>query len=310
MGGMSGPTFSVIMPVYNHAAYVDGAIASVVAQTREDWELWIVNDGSTDDSATIADRWAWRDNRIHLIHQPNAGPAAARNEGFRRTRAPWLAFLDSDDLYYPDTLAAYGEFIDAHPDVSFFYGYRYRLTADGSVTELPPHFQQVVTGAAELFGSMYLSHLCVCYRRELFATVGGYDERLHNAEDYDLYLRLSRHTPFHPLGRATGLRRRHGCNISRRTGHNRMVQAAVLRRYFEQLGGRDVLDADFVARHLGKTYYAAGKQYFKERCFAQADAALRAAVGFRPTAKDVTLRLLALALRPVGRRNAGEPPQL
>jgi len=302
--------FSVIMPVYNHEQYVHEAIGSVVAQTFEDWELWAVDDGSTDEAGQILDRWAERERRIHVLHQANAGPAVARNVGFRRSRGPWLAFLDSDDVFFPDTLAAYREFIQSHPDVRFLYGYRHRLNDDGTTTELPGEFQDAPTGAAELFVRMHLSHLCVCYRRELLEAVGGYDERLRSVEDYDLYLRLSAKTDFHPLGKATGLRRRHDTNLSEQSGYSRMVQAAVLRRYVEHFGGRDVLGADLIARRLGQIHYAAGRQYFKQRCFAQSLAALQTSISQEPTIKARGLRLLGRLLRPFGTRDDREPPQL
>lgn len=309
------PTFSIVMPSYNHAAYVAATIESVITQTFTDWELWIVDDGSTDGSAAIVDEWAAKDERIHALHQANAGPAAARNAGVARCRAQWIAFIDSDDVFYPHALQAYADFIAANPEATFIYGYRHRLNDDGSVTELSGEFQDRITGSAELFGRMYLSHLCVCYRRELLEKVGGYDERLRSVEDYDLYLRMSLHTRFWPIGQATGLRRRHETNLSRQTGYSRTLQAAVLQRFIDS-GGRDVLDDALIHRRLGKIYYSAGRQYFKERCYVQAIDALgtalnlpRAGRGFS-TFKAVILLILSHALVFLGCRDERTPPDL
>ncbi len=310
MNDSDPPMFSIVMPVYNHAAYVGEAIESVLAQTWTDWELHVVDDGSTDGSGRIVADWAAKDRRIHAVTQANAGPAAARNNGARRTRGPWLAYLDSDDIYYPDALAHYADFIARCPEATFIYGYRHRLTANGAKVELPGEFQDHITGTNELFGRMYLSHLCVCYRRELLATAGGYDERLRSVEDYDLYLRMSMHTKFWPLGKPTGLRRRHGSNISRQTGYSRMLQGAILQRFVERHGGRDVLEPAQVARRLGKIYYAAGRQYFKSRCFAQAGKALKKALGYKSTFKGCLLLVLANALAILGRRDRREFPEL
>jgi len=304
------PTFSVIMPLYNHAGYLVAAAESVLAQTCGDWELCIVDDGSTDGSGRLADELAARDERISAIHQANAGPAAARNAALARTSAPWLTYIDSDDVWLPDALASYGEFIAASPEAQFIYGYRHRLNADGTVTELPGELQRRPTGPAELFARMYLSHLCVCYRRELIDLAGGYDERLGTCEDYELYLRLSLLTPLCPLGRPTGLRRRHAANISRQTGHSRLLQAMILQRFIDRQGGAAVVPPDVVRRRLGKLYYAAGRQYFKSRCFAQARRAIAQAHQHRRTVRSTAVGALSRLLAPLGRTDDTPLPNL
>ena len=307
---MSEPTFSVIMPVYNHAAYVGEAVGSVRGQSLADWELIIVDDGSTDGSAEVAAEAAGGDERISLLRQANAGPAGARNAGVARARGEWLAFLDSDDVWYPDALAGYAQAIAAHPDERFFHGYRHRLGADGTVTELAGQFQDAPTGPAELFDRMFLSHLCVCYRRELLDAVGGYDESLRSCEDYELYLRIGLRTRFVPLGRATGLRRRHGTNISRQTGHSRYLEAEVLRRFVARQGGSEAVGPEQVRRRLARLYYAAGRQYFKARCFAKSARALSESLRRRRSAKAVGLRMLVALLKPLSRDDGRELPRL
>jgi len=144
-------TFSVIMPVYNHAEYVRAAVESVIGQTRRDWELIAVDDGSIDSSGEVVASLAARDGRITVIRQDNAGPAAARNTAIARARGKWLTFMDSDDVWFPEALAHYADYIADHPGAQFIHGYRHRLNADGSVTELAGEFQDRPTGTAELF---------------------------------------------------------------------------------------------------------------------------------------------------------------
>ncbi len=300
------PTFSVIMPVYNHAAYVAEAIRSVQAQTRRDWELIVVDDGSTDGSAAIAESLAADDERIAVLHQPNAGPATARNAALARAKAAWLTFLDSDDLWLPDALQGYAQYIAEHPEARFIYGYRDRLNADGSVTRLEGEYQDKPTGAAELFQRMFLSHLCVCYRRELIDQAGPYDPTLRRCEDYELYLRISRYCRFEPIGRATGLRRRHGTNLSRQTGASRTLEADLLRRFVEEPGGKELIPPETVRRRLGTLYYAAGRQYFKAGRFADALKVFRISRSYRGSVKGRVLAALCLVLRPLGRR--GDSP--
>ncbi len=302
--------FSVIMPVYNHGAYVDQAIESVHRQSFTDWELVIVNDGSTDESGRIADSWAARDGRIRVIHQANAGPAAARNRGIAESAGPWLAFLDSDDVYLPGALTDFHQFIAAHLQTRFVYGWRHRLGEDGKVTEVAGEYQDRPTGPAELFQRMYLSHPSLCYRRDLLEQVGGYDRRLRTLEDYDLYLRMSLIARFDPLGKATALRRRHKANISRQSGFSRLLEGAVLRRFLDPLEGRRLLDPSLIDRRLAKVYYAAGREYFKSGCFANAAAALGISVGYRRTAKAAVLKALCTLLAPLGRRDDRQVPPL
>ena len=304
------PTFSVIMPVYNHVDYVREAVESVLAQTRGDWELIIVDDGSTDGGAKLVDELAQRDERFRVLHQANAGPAAARNAALALARADWVAFLDSDDTWLPETLRQYADFIDQHPHVEFIHGYRHRLNPDGSITELSGEYQDRPTGTAELFERMYLSHLCVCYRRSLFDKAGTYDAALRSCEDYDLYLRLSRHCSFEPLGKATGLRRRHGTNISRQTGTSRMLEAEVLRRFVERQGGAEVLDEAVIRRRLGRLYYAAERQYFKARCYRQALWSARCAHRHRRTLKSTAVQVLSALLLPLGTTDGRQTPAL
>ena len=98
------PVVSVVMPAFNCAAYIDAALDSLARQTLPDWECLCVDDGSTDDTAARLDAWAARDARVSVVHQPNAGPSAARNRGMDDARGEFLFFLDADDLLHPEAL--------------------------------------------------------------------------------------------------------------------------------------------------------------------------------------------------------------
>lgn len=118
---MNRTSISIIMPLYNTEAYVAAAIESVLAQTFHDWELIVVNDGSTDGSLDILKRFADADPRIMLLDQPNKGVSAARNNGLSVARGKYIYFLDSDDEIVPDTLKMCIEYCDANLlDVIFF----------------------------------------------------------------------------------------------------------------------------------------------------------------------------------------------
>jgi len=302
--------FSVVMPVYNHADYVAQSVRSVQRQTCGDWELVIVDDGSTDGSGRVVDDLARGDERIAVIHQPNAGPAAARNTALSRARGDWIAFLDSDDLWVPENLDHYARFIREHPEARFIHGYRHRLNADGSVTTSPGEFQDRPTGTAELFGRMYLAGLCVCIHRKLFEKVGAYDVAAPACEDYDLYLRMSLYCEFYPLNEQTGLRRRHETNISRRTGRSRMIEGEVLRRFAERVAGHGLLDPAAVARRLGRVYATAAWAYLRQRRSREALAAIRRAHHYRRTFRSCLTAVLSCLQLPFARRGRCDLPEL
>lgn len=128
---MSTPRFSVVVPVRNGARWLPEALASVERQTREDWELLVVDDGSTDDSAAIARGVA--DARVTVLQQPNAGPLAARRSGLARARGEAIVFLDADDRLRPDALAHFAATFDRAPHATLVYGDRVLVDTGGRV---------------------------------------------------------------------------------------------------------------------------------------------------------------------------------
>jgi len=302
--------FSIIMPVYNHAAYIDEAIRSVRDQTFEDWELIVVDDGSTDGSADIARRHAEADARITVLRQANAGAPAARNAAARRARADWLAFLDSDDLWYADALETYARKIAELPDAQFIYGYRDRLNADGSVTRLTGQFQEAPTGPKELFGRMFISVIVACLSKSLFQRAGGFDEGLRGCEDYELFLRLGLDVRFYPIGRSVALRRRHESNVSARSGFSRFLEAEVLRRFVERQGGDGLIQPELAATRLARIYRSSGWEYLRRRHARQGIVALRRSLSCRWTVKAAVLKVICGLLLPFDRDDGRDLPWL
>lgn len=98
------PFFSIVIPVYNVAPYLGECLDSLLAQTCSDWEAICVDDGSSDGSETILDTYAEKDSRIRVFHQKNGGVSSARNHGLEMVQGEWLGFLDSDDMFHPQTL--------------------------------------------------------------------------------------------------------------------------------------------------------------------------------------------------------------
>ncbi|MEL7450059.1 MAG: glycosyltransferase [Pseudomonadota bacterium] len=124
------PKVSVVMPAYNVARFIEGAIENVLAQSYTDFELLIVNDGSTDD--TVARCQQFTDARIRIVNQANRGLAGARNSGIREARGQYLAFLDADDLWHPDKLALHVAHLDSQPAVGVSYSASQFMAEDGT----------------------------------------------------------------------------------------------------------------------------------------------------------------------------------
>lgn len=186
------PAVSVLMAVHDGAGTVRAAVDSVLAQTAADLELLVVDDGSTD--ATPAILGAVGDPRLRVVRQAHAGLTAALNYGLRLARAPLLARLDADDLALPERLARQRAFLDAHREVGLLGTGARTVDAGGREVGLirPPADDAGLRRA--LIRANPFVHSSVVVRRAVIEAVGGYDETLPVAQDYDLWMRMSGHT--------------------------------------------------------------------------------------------------------------------
>jgi glycosyltransferase involved in cell wall biosynthesis len=191
------PAFSILMPAFNAERTIGPAIRSALAQSREDFELLVVDDGSTDGTAEIIR--SFDDSRIALISSENGGPAAARNLGLAQARGRYVSLLDSDDLYLPTYLAEVEQAMRQNPDAGFAFpdawvlddrSGRVRRTytlADyaSPLADPPAWLRQLVT--------YNVVHCMAMIPRDVLDRVGPFDERLRAAMDYELWLRIAAH---------------------------------------------------------------------------------------------------------------------
>ena len=179
---------SVVMPVYNDRATIDRAIKSLSRQTHPDWELLAIDDGSTDGCDERLAEWGREDGRIRAYRsEENRGPAAARNQGVRAAAGGVIAYLDSDDEYYPDFLWNVDHFA-SRGDVQVF-GYD---VIDDDRLEKPVRTWDPSRFKAILFGGNLAAPLGIAHRRDLALKLGGFDEELWALEDWDLWRRMAR----------------------------------------------------------------------------------------------------------------------
>lgn len=183
------PRISVIIPAYNQARYLPMAIQSVLAQTYRDFEIIVVDDGSTDDTSVVAKGFG---TIVRYVRQENRGLAGARNTGIRLARGQFLAPLDSDDEWVPTALERLVELATLNPGAAVYHGgWRY---IDEQGRELPqaPHLMVVPPDQAyrTMVRGNYLAVGTVLMRREIVVEAGAFDESLRRVEDWNLWLRL------------------------------------------------------------------------------------------------------------------------
>jgi glycosyltransferase involved in cell wall biosynthesis len=190
---MPDPKLSVLMPVYNAARYLTEAVESILAQTFRNFEFVIVNDGSTDRSTRILERFAKRDARIHLITRPNTGIVGALNDGLQYCKCDLIARMDADDVSMPERFERQLAFMDAHPQVACLGTRVLGIDPYGGVLFTSDHaltHEQIDAGL--LRGSGWsIVHPAAMMRKNAVLAVGGYRKEFQWAEDLDLFLRLA-----------------------------------------------------------------------------------------------------------------------
>jgi GT2 family glycosyltransferase len=194
IGSLATPTVSILTPAYNSGKFIRQTLDSALKQTFTDFEMIVVDDGSTDDTRRIVKEYADRDRRIHLISQPNGGIAAARNRAMRLARGRFLALLDSDDLWLPTYLSDQLAILAERPDIDVLSSNAINFGGAFDGTPLLPIRWR---GGIRLVSLLELINvedsLCILsiFRREVTDAIGGFDITLRRSEDYDLWLRAT-----------------------------------------------------------------------------------------------------------------------
>lgn len=205
------PLISVIIPCFNQGRFLSDAINSVQRQTYPNVEVIVVNDGSADDTESVARSFA----NVVYYRQTNAGLSAARNAGIKKSNGSFLVFLDADDILYPHALETHLQWLSGEPGWAFVSGGHDKVderlcpmdAGEEPARPITHHYRA-------LLGGNYIGmHAAVMYRRSVFDTF-AFDTTLRACEDYDLYLKIARD---HPIGHHTvkvAAYRRHGSSMS------------------------------------------------------------------------------------------------
>lgn len=192
------PRVSVVIPAYNRADTLPDALDSLLAQTYADFEVIVVDDGSTDNTKSVVEAYCKKDSRIICYCQENKERSAARNQGIRLSRGEYITFLDADDVYFPEKIEKQVAVLDSVKDSDFVYCHYKAMDRRGN---------PVKSGAPSvclLSGNIYPDILrftgasittpSVMMRKTLLDKIGGFDETMNSHEDFDLWRRAARVT--------------------------------------------------------------------------------------------------------------------
>jgi glycosyltransferase involved in cell wall biosynthesis len=230
------PRVSVLCSVLNGARHLPAAIASIRNQTCSDFEFILINDGSTDETPALLDQAAAEDSRIVVIHQQHLGLTRALNVGLATARAKYVARQDADDLSLPHRLARQLEFLDHHP-AHVVVGARYlKIDEEGRVLgrSQPPATDFGIR--LRLLNRNAVAHSSAIFQREPVLELGGYDESLPVAQDYDLWCRVAERGKLANLRTIALKRRQHSDQIGVRSAARQLqIRDRVRLRYCKQV---------------------------------------------------------------------------
>ena len=244
------PLVSVIIPTYNRGWIIKEAIDSVLAQDFIDFELIVVDDGSTDNTSEILDSYS---DDITVLQQNNKGVSAARNRGLSKASGRFIAFLDSDDLWLPKKLSRQVEYFNFNPDAMICQTEEIWIRNNMRVNPKKRHKKPWGMIFERSLALCLISPSAVMIRRSLFDKIGVFDETLPVCEDYDLWLRISCRYPVFLID--TPL-------IIKRGGHADQLSALSGLDKFRIKSIKKIIESNL----LSKTQYKAAVKILQEKC--------------------------------------------
>jgi glycosyltransferase involved in cell wall biosynthesis len=205
------PAVSVVIPTYNSAQYLAEAIDSVLAQTYKDFELLVVDDGSTDDTEELMRQYG---PPVHYLRKPNGGVSTARNLGIEQSKGRYVGFLDADDTWFPEKLERQLAALADHPNFRACYSAFLRVTSELDALGIWRGSGHGSALADLLTRGNVIGSVSVVCERTLFSEVGGFDPTLSQCADWDMWVRLATRTDLLYLDEPLVTYRQHGANMS------------------------------------------------------------------------------------------------
>lgn len=301
------PKVSIIMPVLNGEKYIGEAVESILAQTYNDYELLVVNDGCTDSTCELLKNFAGRLD-LKVIHHPvRQGITRSINDGIRAASGRFIAFLDHDDAWFPDFLQSQVTYLDEHPDVGMVHSDFQTVDAKGNVLEASvaaSRKRKRVSGHVfpQLFLDSFIVGNSVLIRRECFATIGLFDEDLRWA-DYHMWMRIAWHYKVDYVPKVLTKYRQHATQNTRETptGEPDMESVAIkaVRKILEQYPeARAQLGEKTIRHRMAALYFDMAYNWFSKGAFRHARLFLGKAMRLWPTKFRYYVLYAASLLRP------------
>ncbi len=255
------PYISVCIPTYNRKAFLTEALGSLRKQTFDDFETIVFDDGSTDGTAQMIKQ---ADFDVQYHWQENRGEYAVVNDLIKLAQSDYIAFLHSDDLLVPDALQRMAEAARLQKEPHVIYSNYLKIDKDGNPCGASKRKLYSGRITTHLFNDVIVHPVGTLFPKQALLDVGGMDESLRVCADYKMELLISLKYPFIALDEPTFMRRRHDSNISQVCFENRLAEYEVLTDFYENLGGKEVIDAGAAAKRLAKEAYRAGRSALDE----------------------------------------------
>ncbi len=227
------PVISVILPVYNGEKTIQKTIESVLNQTFSEFELIVINDGSQDSTLNVVS--SIQDARIKVFSYPNSGQPASRNRGIVNAAGEYISFIDADDLWTPDKLESQLKALQENPQAAVAYSWTDYIDECGQFLRQGPHYNFRGDVYARLLLADFVgsgSNPLIC--RQALAEVGGFDDSLSNAHDWDMWLRLAARYHFVPVPSTQILYRLSNNSMSSNVSGMEASSLRIIERAFDQ----------------------------------------------------------------------------
>ncbi len=278
------PKVSICVPTYNRKKYLKETLESILAQTYKDYEIIVVDDGSTDGTEDMIKQLGVP---ITYHWQENGGDAAARNKLIELARGKYISFIDSDDLLFPDTIERLVKTMEAEAEDVVVYGSYVRIDQDGNVYGKCKRKLYSGNITNHLFQTIIVHSCGSMFPRKMLQDAINFDTSLKVCSDYDLWLSLSTKYRFVALPNPTFKRRRHPDNLSIVSFKNCLTEFKVLERFYYERDGHKVIPPKIALKVLSKGGFKTGRCAFKEGSYNQATKLLGQSFQRHPNLKSL-----------------------
>jgi glycosyltransferase involved in cell wall biosynthesis len=283
---------SVVMPIFNAERFLAEAMDSLLAQTYPHFEIIAVDDGSTDTSVAILERFAQKDSRVRVVRQEHAGISAAMNRGIALSTRPWIARMDADDVAAPDRFARQLTAARQQPHVVVWGSFAEHINTVGRVLGLSrtgPTSEEAFDRLRAAGKDIFVVNPTAMLRRDIVERVGGYDGRFTCCEDFELFDRMAEHGPIIAIAEPLVQYRVHATSVSMQKFFTmRRFAHYVHARQNARLAGQELTLEQFkqnekrrsTIRRTAATIHSCSNYFYRRAGLAAAEGATAKAVAF------------------------------